>query len=809
MVRQWWRVGLLCLLIVAALGFKLYRELSPAESSGPPPRQRPAPFASRWQSESNFIAIDVCSQLVGMSLPPGSEFEVELEETKAVPIDHPVYEMSVKLPDGRQLRESLSLDNSIWDPQTYTVWCQALKPLSKSATTDPDGLLAKLTDPRPAVLAEVDRQLSKQNAQGDANWHDEAALLLVAFSLREPAGNFFQIRQQLDRICAHLAMADALRGSQKPGPCHLIARAGLACLYRNEADAQPLLATLPEQGPAAAWKRALKIRLSGDYRIRIQGSLLEERERYLAEFTVRSCAGGWKHRPARDEWKQLTDWHRFANSIMIGHNDVPGIGLGHELIRVGLPREMGEIQQVWQAEGWGSVKEGDLADQLNYLGPQSQAVIGKALWADFLQRQLMHVAVSDWLFLHDRLGDPVGAQAYAHKLDQMLSKLRLYPLLLRRTAWDEAGYHQALDQAGKLIRSQPEMVPSYAWNWLFYEPDDFPLYRPGSFSVVNEWHSHNPLPGTAYDLQPRMNHPSFFGRGDFIDKLSSLNEKSPHDPVVYCHLLEELEKKGLSDQDRTRKILQATRDYNADAAFRTAQLSGPEAEQWMRRAIALNPRYLSMALGDGPVPGEEAEYEKDFIYWLEAGPDPVEMANLARPMIQIYEHSGRTARASELAKRAASTGSSLGLCAQADLLEGRGKIDQALEVYAQMAERYNTPGPLIGALQRATAKNPRYQGRLEEALADLPGGLQPYKPLSGAPSRGVLVTSDVEDLKKNDIIVAVRGYAVHSQQQYVAIRDTQMYAEFKIWLYRDGAYLEQGPYPPHHRFGNLKDYQSN
>jgi tetratricopeptide (TPR) repeat protein len=830
MIRRWGPIAALWVVIIAAAVYQFLRLAGVIVPEAPDPPKRkygrgkvgPA-FFSPWQNDAQFIVTTICSDLAEMAYYSrhgrglGPNFKVQIKE-KTFVVDQPVYEVSARLPDGRQVSQSLRLNGCIWDPATYREWCRAFQPQARSAGgISSEAVLSQLTDPTPTHLAQLDRQLSQAGSKsmGDPEWHDQAALTIVSLALREPSGTFFQLRQELSRTCAHLVMSDCLRGDHPPSPCHQLAQAALACLYRREDVAEQLLNPLPETGAVGTWKRALRMRHSFDYRQRGQGSLLEERECFLAEFTVGSCAGAWKHRRLKKDWATLADWTRIADSVLIGHNDTPGIELGHQLVAAGIPAELAEIKQVWQNEGWGPCRiPSDLntPPQRCVAGPADKAVvqvIGKGTWAWFLQRQLCHVGVSDWLFLEEKLGDPDGARDYARQFERNFSKLKLYPFAEYRMAWDVATYRDSLDQAGRLIRSAPESVPAYAWNWLFYSNDAYPEYRPDTIRVINEWHNHNPLPGTAYDLQPRMNHPSFFNRADFLDKLSQLQAASPHDPVLYAHLLEQLEKKGRGSNAFTLKVLAPNLDYNADAAFRMVNDAGlppDQAEQWMTKAIALNPRYLDMRLSQGYL--DDQSYERDFEQWLRSGPDSVAVANSAHRMVRIYETSGRHEQASQLAERAAQTYSILGLCTKADLLESRRQIDQALEYYQRAEERYNQVGPLVGALSRAAAQNPKYAEPLREALKRLPGGLKAYTPSSNPPKQGLLVTSDVEDLEKDDIIVAIRGYAVQTQAQYVQIRNSQMFSEFKITVYRRGQTHESGPYPAGHRFGNLKDYSS-
>ena len=81
-------------------------------------------------------------------------------------------------------------------------------------------------------------------------------------------------------------------------------------------------------------------------------------------------------------------------------------------------------------------------------------------------------------------------------------------------------------------------------------------------------------------------------------------------------------------------------------------------------------------------------------------------------------------------------------------------------------------------------------------------------PSQSPPRHGLLANEEVEGaLEKGDILVAVRGYAVDTQDQYVLLRDLEAFKPFHLVLYRRGRYLESGPYPAHHRFGNLTDYR--
>lgn len=730
------------IVLLGCLGYLIQQamEFAVPPAEGGAQSEAPGAFSSPWQDETQLVVIRICTDLTEMAYLAsqqrglGPDFRVRVRVVDGS-VQAPSYEVSAKLPDGREVKHLLTISRGIWNPTLYQDWWRALAlPCRAAARGNSGEIVEALIEPTPQALVSWDRKLSGQAPGGllDPGWHDEAALLLGSLALREPSGYFFQIRHELCRMTAHLAMSDSLRGSEPPSLCHQLACATLACLYRREDVAMGLLKKLPDQGAGGAWKRALTMRMSRDYRAVGGDSLLEARERFVAEYTVGSCAGAWKHRPTRSDWKDLADWTRFAGTEMIAHNDVPVGQLARQLVQTDLPAEVRETGQVWEGEGWGkpSIDALNTPPQGCVTGEPDRPtvqVLGKGTWGAFCQRQLCHTLVSDFRLLEENLGDLQGARAYADSTASQYSRLVLYPFVLRELAGSESIYKQNQEDAGKIIRSKPEIVPSHAWNRLFRKMDDYAKFTPPSIRVVNQWFLHNPLPGTAYDLAPRHIQPSFSDRKDFLEKLSALQSASPHDPTIYSVYLRALKEKGLEDPVHTRAILEPLASYNADAAFRMAVdvAEGPEIEKWQRRASQLNTRYFQLVLAKGPTPGEEGRFEEEFNRWLKTEPEAEDVAKVAQPMVLIYEKSGRKPAASDLADRVAIPESWLGLCVKADLLERRGQREAALALYA----RSDQVAPLLGGLLRAAAADPKkYQGRLQKVVEETVGELRRFQP---------------------------------------------------------------------------------
>jgi hypothetical protein len=62
-------------------------------------------------------------------------------------------------------------------------------------------------------------------------------------------------------------------------------------------------------------------------------------------------------------------------------------------------------------------------------------------------------------------------------------------------------YHRARDDATKLVRARPHLVPALAWNYISWAPPFCPRYFPPPRPFINEYHKDNPLPETGYDMQ--------------------------------------------------------------------------------------------------------------------------------------------------------------------------------------------------------------------------------------------------------------------------------------------------------------------
>ncbi len=794
-------------------------------------------FATSWQNETQYIVESIAADLAEMfrlarKSPAGESDECSVSAHEVFVAGTLTYQITIKS-GSATITCDLPVKGPIWAPRTYDPLSAALSrhfsldTSKKVADELSSTVIGALTTPTPTVLAQTDVELSGRLGSDllNARLHEEAALLLGAFALREASGKFYEIRGELCRITAHLAFAQRLAGTEPPSDVGRLAEATLVSLYNNQLDALALLNVLPDTGDLGVWKRALRMRVTSDYRHyaeSIHPTLLETREWFRARAKAISSDSAWAHRPVDPAQQSLSDWTRIAGE------DSFTVSLGHAILREGLPAEIQEITLVYRMEVGRNLELSGVPSALNER-PSVFAVksgssghplriIGWGRWAAFLQRHLCHTLEVDFDFMHNKWGVPDEAVKFRDQADKFYWGLRLYPFVRRLNSTQEAYYHAAQDDARAVILQSPEIVPAQVWNYTCYTVPFCALYIPPPHAYINEWHLHNPPPGTAYDPLPRMNHPSLVGQADTVNRLGRLHAIAPYDTTITHNLL-----RIRDGQTQTaEKIAEAYKDvldYNPKPCRRIAKLNEVqpvEFEKWMRRAIAIDPTDWDELAAFYEKNGQVQKAADAYVEWIKYEPDAVTVASKAAFLIDYFENNGRADEATALADRAADSYSYAGLLAKAKLLERRGNIDGAYDLQQKIKARYNSSGDLLGFLSRIQKNMPstRYSKALSELLQEsLPGGLVRFTASSAAPSRGVIVRAEnsaIRDagLRQGDIVVALRGYRIDNWTAYTAVRGLSSSEPLTLKIWRKGAYLDLPPLPASYRFGiNLSDYR--
>ncbi len=826
--------GLLGLLVAVTLATGCKPKAS-LETAAPP-----SYFHTPFQSESQFIVETIVSDLaeqmyyaVNHRLPEEKSFSVTAMDKPGSSKDAPVYELQINLdPKHAGLKLDLPVNGPIWSPEVYRGVAAALAGAVglQAGTTNENGgtaLLSKLLDGKPETIERENQTLSGILEEEFTNpeLHEQAALLLGAFLLRDHSGKFFEIRSPLCRLTAHLAMARCLRGADSPGINGRLAQAMLLTLVGDEAPALEQLKPLDTNSPVvAAMVRALQIRNTGDFRplADLAGhTQVENVAGFYALADYVSTPIAWQK--LDDEQKQTIDFVRAANEV------VYSVEIGHELLAVSIPLELKEIRSVYDLSHPEKLSRAGLIPALNKLpercfstgadGTVQVRIIGWGQWAAFLQRHLCHAVQQNFYFMNSMWGVPDDAKEFAAKCDREFAGLRLYPFVQRFDCTDVETYHKSVDDGFKVTVATPQLVPAECWNYLCYKVNFAPWYKPNPNPHVNEWHNHNPPPGTVYNLHPRLRHPSLVDRADAVAKFEQLRVLAPYDCRIANFILE----KKYQDRptfDQAMALYAPMLPYSISALRTVANTVYDQPDRYeklMLPAAELNPACY-YDIGDNAI--RHTNDDKAALYIdkaCDADPDSVRVANHAVWRVRYYLKKGQPDKARAIADFAGEVYSYTGLESEAIFFETTSNYTDAFTWYARIDERYNDPAPLLRfcANYRARTGDSRFEPEVQQRIHKLfPKGIEnvTLKDFQGQPADGVWVADENDLLKsagmqKGDIIVAVYGVRVHNFKQYTYSRELKDTPELDLIVWHGGAYHEFKASPPNHLFGlDFRDY---
>ncbi|MDB6018210.1 MAG: hypothetical protein JWR19_2699 [Pedosphaera sp.] len=825
---------MICLLLAAGLADGCKPKPS-AESAG-----GTGYFQTSFQDESQFIVEAIVSDLAEQMyyaafhrLPDQKSFSVTATEKPGSPPDAPVYGLQIHLdPKQSDLKLEHDVNGPIWSPAVYQgVATQLAKAVGLSAgqpdKTEDTTLLVKLTDGTPETIERENQKLSAALERGFTNpeLHEEAAVLLGAFLLRDHSGHFFEIRSPLSRLTAHLTMARWLRGSGAAGINGQMAEAMMLSLVGDEAlSLERLNAIDTHNAPVAPMVRALRARNTGDYRPLDKLDRLSPSES-VAWFSALSgyvsTTIAWQK--LSDDQKQTIDYVRVANANRYS------VEIGHQLLDVAIPLELKEANSVYELTHQQKASQQELMSALNAVpehcltrsgGEVQVRVIGWGQWASFLQRHLCQAVQQNVYFMSSMWGVPDEAKQFADQCDQYFDGLRLYPFVQRFKCTDVKSYHNSVDDGFKVTVATPQLVPSACWNQICYDVWFASRYNPNPNPHVNEWHNHNPPPGTLYDLNPRLNHTTLIGRTDAIKHFEQLHEMAPYDGRIVDYLMEHKYTNNPSF-DQATDLNQAMLPYGVNAKRWVAHTLYDQPQQYekiMLEAAALDPVWY-YDLGGYAYNRKEEDRAAQFIeQGCAADPDGVRVANHGYERVVYFLKKGQIDKARQIADEAGEAYSALGLQAKATFFEKTTNYDGAFEWFAKIEERYSNSTYLVFFCDRYknltgdTRFVPELIKRLERVF---PNGAEKVAvaDFHRLPTDGVLIQRQSElltaaGLQAGDVIVALNGTRTHTFLQYVYVRSLMPGPELDLIVCQRGKYHEIKCSPPQHLFGSdFVDYQ--
>ena len=673
-------------------------------------------FKTHFQTEGQFIVESILTDVAEMAWfakthtpPKAGEISVAADETADSQFDVPKYAVTISTPKG-EVKTTLIVNGMMWSADVYTNATAAIfKQLNLSAPK-----LSVPAVPDTKMLKELlyltggNIELQNQNLSEALGHdfmnpvlHEQAAALMAAFALRDSSGDFFDIRSPLNRVTAHLVMARMLANGSKFGPNGTVAEAVVCSCANDQKNALAKAAALDPKVPElAAWSRAIYAHTTLDYRplaAITSRSTLEDIAYFQAYcFSVNSDQA-WAKMSNRQ--KALSpDLCRFAQSQRYS------VGLGHVLSQMSLALELKELRDVYSMSQGQTLSNRQAIAALNAVPDRCFSldakkyervrIIGWGQWAYFCQRHLCQAMQKNYDFYARLWGVKEEADKFSTACNDAFSELRLYPFVRRFNCIDERNYHRSVDDGLRETQERPDLTPATCWNYMCYPVDFAPPYKPNPNPHINEFHNHDPLPGTVYDLEGCLHHRSLVERQDYSSRTAMLHNLAPYNEEAgWIFIRQTYHRQATFEQEKAAwaSILDFNVHVMYGVATRTLTNNSAAYEALLQKTAAIDPGYY-FSLGEYFA---ERHNDPKTILYLQKGMDlnhdAVAAANYGRTLMKCYLRAGNMEKAGEIADFAAEVYSYSGLLAKAEFLEAKGDYNGALDYYKKIEERYERP----------------------------------------------------------------------------------------------------------------------
>jgi len=808
----------LVLLAIASL----LSQCDPAEQTRKKEESKSAGFfATEWETEAEFVVTDILRDVAEMAAYAEAPYKVP-EVNVAVSYldtnaDSPVFQTSVSTVKG-DITAELALSRRIWSPRLYSGLAKNvtdalhLKPTDEGTLTEQQSadFARGLTDFTPEAIQQANRLVSDQLRKNFRNpqIHARAAVVLATLALRDQAGIFTEKRPALNRATAHLVFAEALDPRSVNDPTFRLADAMIATASGSQASAIKLIETLPPE--FEPWPGALTTMVTGDWRI-LEPIADRSRLESIAYFEalVRSIEPGIAiEEMPKDELDDGPEWARILLATSLERD------VADPLISASSSQEMAEIKRIYQELAGETLDAENLRAFLNERpesaigavdGKPQPEVVSKGHWAHYLQRHLMHANAETYRHLSTSQDTLENALAFRETALRAADGLRYEPFLRRVMTTDEEDYLEAMDDLYNAIKVEPEVMPAGAWNLLSTPPHfrDQPYIPAGNHSHVNEWHSVNPLPGTAYDIKARLQHSNLKSRADLANKASTLHDIAPYD-LDLLQLAEKTNYDETPSYEASADLYAPVVPFNPEIRRRVAGRT-TDTEAWfelMEEAAEVFPR-SHYELGERLITlGENQKAAEHLSIAMETWPDASLAADHSIWLAHYYLDQQDIEQARTIASRAAETRSEPGLLAAATLAERLADYAEAERIYKEIRSRHGNAGPLRAFYYRHRergADTPRLAAGLYEKVRDtFRDGLEkvtieelgPEPPAGSIEVAGTNWFTQQVGLQKGARIVALDGFRVKNIDQYQFVRDLSWSPQLSLIVWQNGGYQE-------------------
>jgi len=779
------------------------------------------------QTENNWLAYLIGKRIAGfayLALHPNETTFPDIRiQAKVKAVEHQVH-----LEISGFSKDSVAVDlhpDFAWDPSRYA-------PLASQLLGNPPPDPGKPADPLPDELTMLLQLTGPNLAREDVilsgllqkypAWsaiHEQAALLMVAFALRDRAEEYTDYRPALCRATAHLALADALRGSSLPTWAGEIADAGIRALSGREVDAlkhlDDLLARSDCPEAAKTWIMALRLRAKNDWRLVMPdaGSPLLLKIAWFQSLN--------DNLPSLPALRQLEKTGKLDDISDWGHASLDNhlrrsVETDNQFCQATTAQEIHELAAELALENAapaptqsiGTVLSEPLKDDLYVGQPPALRVVGPNMFKDFVRRHLLMELNTTYFWLRDDLGVPDETEKFRSATSDSFAGMRY----LESLGFFDQGDFTNIVILKELSKKGVKLGPWELANGLLPGNGHNPPIHP-DMDTLNTFYQDGLPFGTAYDLAHR---PQSLYTGSSFHKQLPLSDYNYHSPTYPypndLHALAPDSYDVFSLYINKQTIFEASKpwwNYNLrsieDVEKTSNSLDDEDYTMILQKHAALEPDVyfqLGKHLRDEGKDDQAAEADRK---GFDQALDQVAMSNKVGPLVDYYYDHDHKDEAEMVAKRAAEVYSCQGLQTYCQLLEKLGRFSEAEQNAQAIADRYNDRS-VLDALY--AAHKDIFADRNKILLDKVfPHGLEKVSMSSfkDAPMAGCVFTSNSDllqqaSLQSEDIVVAFDGYRVENEDQYEYIRALSTDPKMDLIIWRSDRYFEVHASAPNRKF---------
>jgi len=592
----------------------------------------------------------------------------------------------------------------------------------------------------------------------------------------------------------------------------------MLALVNRQRDALKIVSDLEQatSPDVRAWARALRLRVTGDWRVLAEPAAatpLEKFEYLRAVFHRRSYG------EFLDAFDATSPRKDDPEMLRVGLLAIHAVEAGNRWAESGFGLQIDEAQHVWSRFHEGKLSDERLVRDLNDAAPASGIDVTPAgpvvhaidwgLWAGFLQRHLCARLESVARHYYLSLGIRERGEMFTKQANEHFAPLLLYPIVSQMMAQNTTEYGRAMAAARELFQQHPERVTAPAWRALQKKPDFARQAEP--FPSDDVWLRPHVPTGTALELGWRAEAPAC-ERPVGLEQERRWSQSAPYDSwVVWAPLWEGAAKPTMKE---ARSAMGALLAYDIKAVSLVSDYVPGAVEEHLQLAATMCnldkdhcDRVAIQLLRDG----QETKAADAFEYWVAHARSQVATSQGVDWLVSYREDQGESDRAMQLATDAADVYSGGGLATYGRLLDRRGNHEQAEKVFLQIQARYEDSSQLAAHyLREARRTNDKM---LEAQAAPLltkwfPQGLETasLQTFSAPPADGVVFKTygrraERTGLRADDVIVATEGIRVHNTDQSWLPARLGFKAQMQFIVWRRGAYQEVRVVVPQRWFG--------